>query len=279
MALQAMYDTQEEIPEAFRELFTEKGEKWELTGVTGIKTQGDIDRLQTALVKERDDHKATKGRLEVWGELDPEDTKAKLEKYPELEAAAEGKIDEKKMDEMVNRRVEATVKSQTAALQRQIDSLTTERDEVKAENVGLLGEKRTRVIHDNVRDVLTKQKVIPEAFEDALMLADRVFEIREDDNSVITRDQVGVTPGVTADIWLSEMQDRRPHWWPTSAGGGGRGTGTGPGTGFKNNPFSREHWNMTEQGRVVREDGMEKAQQMAKSAGTTVGGQMPQAKA
>ena len=192
MALQAMYDTQEEIPEAFRELFTEKGEKWELTGVTGIKTQGDIDRLQTALVKERDDHKATKGRLEVWGELDPEDTKAKLEKYPELEAAAEGKIDEKKMDEMVNRRVEATVKSQTAALQRQIDSLTTERDEVKAENVGLLGEKRTRVIHDNVRDVLTKQKVIPEAFEDALMLADRVFEIREDDNSVITRDQVGV---------------------------------------------------------------------------------------
>ena len=51
MALQAVYDTLEEIPEEYyRDLYEEKAGKHELTGVSGFKSQADIDRLQSALV-------------------------------------------------------------------------------------------------------------------------------------------------------------------------------------------------------------------------------------
>lgn len=106
------------------------------------------------------------------------------------------------------------------------------------------------------------------------MLAERVFEV-DDEGNVTTKDGVGVTPGIAADVWLTEMQDKRPHWWPQSQGGGAGGSGGG-GAGGKN-PFSAEGWNLTEQGRLVREN-PEKADQMAKAAGTTVGGGRPAAK-
>ena len=43
MALKAVYSSQEEIPEAHRELFSEKGGKWEIQ-VEGMKTEADIER-------------------------------------------------------------------------------------------------------------------------------------------------------------------------------------------------------------------------------------------
>ena len=275
MALQAVHDTLDQIPEAFQELYTEKAGKYELTGIIGIKTQADIDRLQTSLTKERALHKTTKDKLAVWSDLEHESTMQQLDRIPELEAASKGNLDDAQIEEIVNRRVEGTITSRVSPLERQVTALKNERDEATSLSVALQAEKSTRSIHDNVRSELVKLKVIQEAHEDALMLADRVFEIREDDGAIVTRDQIGVTPGVTADIWLSEMQEKRPHWWPASQGGGARGGNNARVGGFANNPFSREHWNMTRQGSVVRTQGIEKATQMAKAAGTTVGGQMP----
>jgi len=86
---------------------------------------------------------------------------------------------------------------------------------------------------------------------------------------------VGVTPGIAPSIWLTEVQPTRTHWWPAAEGGGA--TGSGSGTGFTNNPWTRDHWNLTEQGRVITSGGREKADQMAKSAGTVVGAVRPPA--
>jgi hypothetical protein len=109
--------------------------------------------------------------------------------------------------------------------------------------------------------------------DDVLMLGERVFEVT-DDGAVVTRDGVGVTPGIAADIWLSEMQDKRPHWWPASTGGGANG-GSGNNN-FAKNPFSREHWNLTEQGQAIRTD-RAKADRMAQAAGTKIGAGLPPA--
>ena len=35
--LKTIYDNEEDIPEGFKELYTEKNGKWELTGVQGVK--------------------------------------------------------------------------------------------------------------------------------------------------------------------------------------------------------------------------------------------------
>ena len=214
-----------------------------------------------------------KEKLSVWGDLVHAEVVVKLDKIPELEAAAEGKLDETKIEEIVTRRVDGKINSQTAPLQRQIDLLTEERDGFGTQIEVFQREKTARLIHDDVRKHLTDAKVIPEAFEDALLLADRIFEVRDEDSAVLTKDQVGVTPGVAPDVWLSELGTSRPHWWPASRGGGADG-GNGL-TGFDENPFSNKHWSLTRQGEVVRAEGVEKAQQMAKSAGTEVGGMKP----
>tara|TARA_R110000822_G_scaffold120633_1_gene254119 strand:- start:13920 stop:14771 length:852 start_codon:yes stop_codon:yes gene_type:complete len=277
--LTATYDSLDDIPETvdFRDLFTEKGGKFELTGITGIKTGADIDRIQASLTKERDAHKATKTTLGVWAELDHDEVVAKLDKFPELEAAAAGKLDEAAIEEIVNKRVEGTLKSKLSPLERANKKLKEENGELTTTNQGFVVANTRRQIHDSVRTALTGAKVIPEAHEDALMLAERLFEITEE-GAIVTRDQVGVAPGLDAASWLGEIQEKKPHWWPGSHGAGARGSGGGGGFQGKN-PWTHEGWNMTEQGRLYTEKGQEYANRLAAAAGTTVGGTKPPAKA
>lgn len=270
MVLKATHDTLEEIPEAHRELYTERGGKFELTGIEGVKTQADIDRLNRGLTSERDAHKLSKAKLEGYLNLgDAEELQAKLDRIAELEAAAGGKLDETKLNELV----EGRLRTKTAPLEREKAQLIAQNAEKDTKIEAYEARERQRVIHDVVRTAASKSKMHEHALEDALLLAERVLEVDEQGN-VTTKDGVGVTPGISPEVWLQEMAPKRPHWWPESGGGGGRGNPGGRGGHGGNNPFTAEHWNMTEQGRVYSES-PERAAQLAQSAGTTVGGQRP----
>lgn len=279
MALNTSYDTQEDIPEVHRELFTERDGKWELTGVTGMKTQADIDRVQTGLTKERSDHKETKVKLKAFEDVDLEqitkDQTELTELRAKIEAGAGGNFDQEKFDEAVDKLATARTATATAPLTRDLTKMTDERDTLVEENAEFKTRETNRTISDAVRQAATGIKVIDTAVDDVLLLGERIFEVQED-GTVLTKDNVGVTPGIAPDIWLAEMQEKRPHWWPTSQGGGAPGSGGG--TGFAENPWTTEHWNLTKQGQQVRLDGT-KAETMAKAAGTTIGGPRPAAKA
>lgn len=277
MELNAVYDTKEAfeegVAEQYRDLYTERDGKWEVVGIVGLKTQTDIDNIKAALTKERDEHKTTKAKLVPWEGLDPEDVKPKLDTYDELKAKADavdedGKVDKEKLDEIANARVATAV----APLNRELEELRTNNGTLTEANETYANQDRTRTITEAVRKAAIEAKVIAGALDDVLLLGERVFEITED-GSVLTRDAVGVTPGIAPSIWLTEMQPNRGHWWPLSEGGGAQGSGSG--STFANNPWSKDHWNMTEQGKVIRESGREKADQMAKSAGTSVGAPKP----
>jgi hypothetical protein len=268
MGLKAIVEKLEDVPEVFRELYTQKGTKFEITGVEGIKTQADIDRLQGALTKERGDHKAVKDRLALLGDRKIEDVVTLLDRIPELEAAASGKgVDEKKLEELVEGRIKtklAPVEREKGKLAQQVQELTGVVEQYKTKET-------TRSIHDAVRDAVGKaQGFQPSAAEDALLYAERMFEIQ--DGRVVTRDGVGVTPGVDATVWLTEMQPKKPHWYGPSQGGGAAGNRTGAGGGA--NPWTHEAWNLTEQGKILRENST-RAEQLAKSAGTSIGGMKP----
>lgn len=269
MAIKAIVDKLDDVPEQYRDLYTEKNGKFELTGVEGFKTQADIDRVQSGLVKERNEHKETKTRLSAWGDRKPDEVIAILDRVPELEAAAAGKIDENKINTMVETRISGKL----APVQRQVQTLTTQLGERDAIIVGFQQKERTRAIHDDVRGAISKtQGFQGSAAEDALMLAERVFEVNEE-GKVVTKDGVGVTPGIDATVWLTEMQQKRPHWWGPTQGGGAGGSGGRPNGGGKN-PWSHDGWNMTEQAKVYREN-PQRAEQMATSAGTKLGGMRP----
>lgn len=275
MVLKDTHDKLDEIPEQFQELYTDKGGKFELTGIQGVKTQGDVDRVTESLRRQTDLHKETKAKLAVWADLDHDEITAKLDRLPELEAAAKGKLDEAEIEAIVTRRVDGTLKSKLAPGERKNKELEKANAELTEANAKFVAADRTRKVHDVVREALVASKVLPDAHEDALLLADRVFEIREDDGKVTTRDNIGITPGLDAAGWLTEIQDRRRHWWPDSVGGGSRGSGPGVGGPGGKNPWSFENWNMTDQGRYIREHGSERSEVLAKAAGTTVGGRKP----
>lgn len=269
--IEIAYQTQDAIPEAVRPLYTERNGRFELTGVNGIKTQADIDRLNTALTKERTDHRAAAERLKAFGDLDPADVMSKLDRYPELEAAAEGKVDEAKLNELA----EARLRTKLGPVERAKAQAEAKLAELEAKVQEYETRERTRSIHDAVREAALKSKVVDTALDDVLMLSERVFEV-DSEGRVITRDGVGVTPGVEASVWISDMQQKRPHWWPASQGSGAKGSG-GTG-GYANNPFSAEHWNLTKQGEIMRGQGREVADRMAKAAGTVIGGPRPAVK-
>lgn len=280
------YAKEEDIPEAHKELYeqSEDGKSWALTGVEGLKTQDDITRATKALDNERKAHAQTKAKFKVFEGLDPETVKASLDEVDDLRAKLEiaeaggNKIDDAKLQGLVDAKVKRTV----APLERERDKLRADLATAEARASQLDGTLRAGNIEREVRAAALDQKVVASALEDVSAIALSAFELDEHGN-VVTKDGLkNIPPGLTPKEWLSNMQERRPHWWPQSVGGGaglgGRG-GAGMGFGDGGNPWAGDKWNMTAQGQYLRQHGMEKAQQAARMAGTTVGGPRPAVKA
>jgi hypothetical protein len=273
MKLKLTYKAESDIPDGYIALFTETAGEWKFTGVDGMKTAEDVARSATALKAEREQHKETKTKLAAWGDLEPDDTRVKLDRIEELEEAASGSPDQVKIDEMVERRLAGALKVKLGPVERERDKLKGENETLLSANTGYQAANTERTIQDKIRSVLVEQKVHSHAIGDALLLASTVFEVTED-GTVSTRDGAGVSAGMDPTTWLTEIQSTKPHWWPETEGGGSTGGGPGGPTGGKN-PFTRENWDMTAQGQLVNSKGMEVAERQAKAAGTTVGGPKP----
>lgn len=274
--LKAIIAKLDEVEEAYRGLYVQKGDKFEIQ-IEGMKTQGDIDRVNIALTKERGDHSTARNALKEatdklagFGELKPEDVTAKLERLETLEAAGTPDI-AKNFDKLVNERVEAVVgsriKAETAKFTKQVTDLTAELGTTKTANEGFKTQITARTIDDAVRSAATVAKIAVPAVADALIIARSEFKLV--DGRVQTED------GRTPDQWIEGRKESSPHWWPAAQGAGAGGSN---GEGVKNgdNPFSHAGWNLTKQGALVLSNSAQ-AQRLAEQAGTTVGGQRPAA--
>lgn len=282
--LKTLYEKAEEIPQGYEDLYVERGGKFELTGIEGVKTQADVDRVTEALRKEKTDHKTTKDSLSKFGDLDPDVIPAALEELTEVKAqlatvTKDGKVDEGAVQE----RIEAAVNRAVGPLAREKQSLErqlTQKDKIIGEKDGevnkLQGSIKMSKIEGMLRDNAIAAKVLPTAIDDAVMVGLNQFETV--DGKTVTKDGVGVTPGLDAKEWFKDMQEKRPHWWPPSQGGGSRGGGAPLGRNA-DNPWSREGWNLTKQGAYVRQHGEAKAAEAAKSVGAQMGQTKPPAAA
>lgn len=270
MPIKLSYDSKDAIPAGYEELYTESDGKFNLTGVEGMKTQKDVDTLSESLRKERNDHKTTKQKYNFLDGLDLADVQARLSKYDELEVAAAGKIDDKKLETMVNARLKGITDPLERDKKKLNEDLTAATSTVKQLQDTLL----RRDIGDSVRSAAMKDKVVDTALEDVMLVANSIFT-RTEDGRIMTKDDLpGVTPGLEPSAWLGEMKERRPHWWPASQGAGANG---GDGKGGGANPWKKDSWSMTEQSRIVREKGEDVAIRMAKAAGSQLGAVRPPA--
>jgi hypothetical protein len=268
-ALELQYDSADDIPSGFSELYSEADGKFVLAKVNGLKTQADVSNVQEALRKEREDHKAAQTSLKAWGDLKPDEVAAQLDKIEEYKIAAEGNMDDDKIESIV----ESRIKQKTGPMERQISTLTETNTTLLSENEALKASIERRDMNEAVRSVAAEMKVHSSAIPDIEMVAASFLERDESGKFIVKSDAQGVTPGMDIKGFMKEMQKARPHWWPESSGGGAGGGGKG--YGGQNNPFSHDGWNVTAQGKVYQEQGAEVAAAMAKAAGTTLGGTKP----
>jgi hypothetical protein len=252
--------------------------------IEGVKTQADLDRVAEALRKEKAEHKTAKEKLAKFGDIDPETLPATLEEAAENKAKVEtltkdGKIDEAKVQERIDAgiaRALGPVQREKTQLQRELDTTKKALGEKDGEIGSLKSERVKNRIDGALRDAAIGAKVISTAIDDAVTISSNLFEVTED-GRIVTKDNVGVTPGIEPKDYFKDAMEKKPHWWPPSQGGGAQG-GRGGGAGAPN-PWSAAHWNVTAQGQYVRANGEAKAVEMAKAAGVTLGATKPAPKA
>lgn len=276
MALKVVFDKAEDVPEGVREHYTEVDGKFVL-GVDGAEALPAMKGLRDENAKRRISERKATEQLTIYttafGTRKPDEIMTILDRVPELEAAAAGKIDETKINSMVETRIGAKL----GPVQRELTTLKTQLGERDAVILGYQTKEKTRAIHDSVRAAIGASKGFqPSAAEDALILAERMFEVN-DEGKVVTKDGVGVTPGVDAVVWLTDLQTKRSHWWGQTSGGGAGGNGGGGGAGGGENPWRADQWNMTKQGALVKENPT-RAAQLAASAGSRIGALRPTVK-
>ena len=282
--LKTIYDHKEDIPEGFAALYTEKNRKWEMTGVTGVKTQADIDRVTEALRKEKADHKVVKDLLKGYDGVDVEvyhgltteleETKAQLDAVKK-----DGTFDETKMEPLIQARVKqmvAPVERDKLALQRKLDEATKATALKDAETVELRQTIVSGDISRAIRDAAIIAKVLPSAIGDVAMRGQSVFE-RTEDGRIITKDGTGAVAGLNPTEWLKDEMEKSPHWWPASVGGGSGPLGKGGGGTYHgaNNPWSKLGWNVTKQGQLIKTLGEQKASDIAALVGSKIGDTKP----
>lgn len=266
MAFKMILDNLDGLPEEVAKEYVERDGKFVIQ-VEGMKTQEDVNKVQQSLTAARTEAGNYKAKLQMLGDRKVEDVVALLDRIPELEAAAEGKLDEEKIKQLAD----ARAKQLLAPVERERDTLKAQIGEKEQVIQQFAAKEQVRKIHRQVREAAKAAGIREEAVEDALLLADRTFELTEDGIAVV-KEGVSFSAGLTPKDWLADLQTKRPHWWGESSGGGAGGQRGGAGGG--KNPFTAENWNLTEQGKIYSENA-QRAETLAKAAGTSIGGPKP----
>lgn len=258
-----MYQSQQEIPAQYVDLFEEKDGAFVLSKIEGIRTEVDVENVKKALNKERELREGLVKKYKVLGEEDPETILTKLNRIKELEAISGGKLDE----ETIGKIVESRIAQKTSPLEMQLKEISEKASVLEQENNSLKEVLTTKERSSVIRDVANESKCHSTAISDIEMAASVMFEKSE--GKWVTKNNIdGVLPGLSPKEWIKEMQRVRPHWWPESLGGGSRGGNSNFGN--ANNPFSKENWNLTEQLKL-RRDNPTMASHLEKISGNAFG--------
>lgn len=225
MALKMIVDSLEEVPEGARGEYEERDGKFQLQ-VVGAFSQIDRDKLHESLRKERELHTGAKTQLSTFGEHTPE-TISSLEADRDrlnIEVTAlkkEGGPTGADLDQLVESRVLARI----APLERDNKRLRTTLGEVTGERDDLTKARAKDTILRDVLGAFTVKELgsNPDARPDVELWATSVFELDAGGN-VVSRDGVGLTPGLKPSDIFKDMKDQgaRRHWFGPTVGAGAR---------------------------------------------------------
>lgn len=204
------YDKKEDIPAGLESHYTEKNGKFSLQ-IDGVKTQADVDNVKEALRKERADHDEAKAALK--------EANAKLAgATDELEVLKSngGKDDREPTNEELIR---------LRQLEREVATLTTERDELSTKHSELTNKVTTARLRDQLRKDAAKH-VRPDAIDDVVDMVLPNFGISDD--KVLTKAELGDKGGLSGEEFFADhVKSRQFLAIPSNSGGAKGGTGQG----------------------------------------------------
>lgn len=148
-----------------------------------------------------------------------------------------------------------------------------------ARNAQLLGTIKRFTVDDGLTNALVEVGVSKELLPAArALLKERgVIEFVEEDGKFSAVAKTDAFGDIETLRFVQEWAktDEGKAFVPKPTGGGASGNGGQGGRGTGENPFSAEHWNVTKQGAIVVEKGEAYAANLARQAGTTIGGPKP----
>ncbi len=240
----------------------------------GPKDQSaDVEKLNTSLRAARNDVKEVKERFRWVGELTQSEVQELRDKAEDLEYQLEnGKAPS---DEEIQERAERLAARQTRALESDLNETRSALSQYQQAITLHEAAANQRKIKDAVDAALSTEgtpKIHDSAREDIYPYAERILSVDED-GRVITKDGIGVDPGMTFDEVLKDMQvsGRRNHWFVGSKGGGVGGDGK-PGGGYNGiNPFDKKAgtWNLGNATKMAKEQ-PKLAKRLATEAGANL---------
>jgi len=246
MALKFKFKTREEIPAEHQSLYVERDGAW-LLDAEGAVEKSKLDEFRNTnltLAKERDELK------QRFDGIDPEEVRKLADEKRALELKAQGHKPEE-----IEKIVEGRIKTLRGELEKQVSSLSTERDQLTSRLTAIQ-------IDQGVITVATKRGLRPTAIPDITSRARMIFKLVngaprafEADGETIRYGKDGVTP-MTLEEWVDSQVSDAPHLFESNSGGGAAGASAQPhGRGSSGkNPFRRESWNLTEQMKLQKTD-------------------------
>lgn len=286
---QGVYDSQDDIPETVtldnvRDLYVERDGKYEFkpNAIPGLSPASSVSRLETAKARVAQELKEAKeaaaAGAEAWGDLKPDEVRAKLDRIEALEAAADGKLDDEKINELARRRADAEINGKLAPKERELAKIAKERDTLLARVEAFEVAEVQRKIGVAVRNAGKAAGFEDDAYDDAELLGQNHLEIRADDGAIVTRAGIevrgkAIPEGLDPAAWVAEIQDSRRHWFKPSEGAGAKGSRGGAKGGP--NPWKADSWSVSNQGKVAKERGIDVAKRMAEAAGSHIGATAP----
>lgn len=214
MILKGSYDSVGDVPQEFKDSFSEVEGKFVFTGQIETKDATDYKELHKAKQSSFDDMHGLKDQLKA-------ETQARVEIQSKLEVVelqVKDGADPAKLQELV----ETKVKVLTEELTKQL----AERDEqiLDRDNTIFGNNKKEFVggLLDNFSDTVKSE---------AQFILDNVFE-RQEDNTYLTKNAFGLDAGLNAEQAIPKILEKNQHWMPSNTAGGA--TGSSP-TAPKNN--------------------------------------------
>lgn len=270
--IRAVLESLEEIPQALHDIYTEKEGKF-LLDLEGVEEHPSTSALRNALEAQKaarkklaDEVKTLKDRLaKIPDDFDPEEVarlKAQLEEY-EADPTKQKPTDKQREEAVAARKM----------LEQKITSLekahATEIDGFKKQIVTKDQFISQLLIDDGLTKALVEAGISKEFLKAAKALLREDVKVVEEDGeyrAIVETDTGPLEINRYVNDWVAS--DEGKPFVPQAKGGdagGGRGTAQRQQI-LDKNPWTKEHWNITEQGKLFKTDRV-RAEKLAKAAG------------